>query len=67
MIPCYSKGTRSNIRSLVYRLSCGVPGRLPRVVPDVGAEFNGYHVPPGVCNKHGTIIVNFANIFLDCC
>ncbi|KAI2981999.1 hypothetical protein CBS147344_9070 [Aspergillus niger] len=29
------------------RLSCGVPGRLPRVVPDVGAEFNGYHVPPG--------------------
>ncbi|KAL4890504.1 cytochrome P450 [Aspergillus ambiguus] len=29
------------------RLSFGVPGRLPRVVPDQGAEFNGYHVPGG--------------------
>ncbi|KAL4776899.1 cytochrome P450 [Aspergillus nidulans var. acristatus] len=29
------------------RLSFGVPGRLPRVVPPPGAEFNGYHVPPG--------------------
>ncbi|GAB1211560.1 hypothetical protein ATERTT37_000683 [Aspergillus terreus] len=29
------------------RLSFGVVGRLPRVVPDPGAEFNGYHVPGG--------------------
>ncbi|PWY94921.1 cytochrome P450 [Aspergillus sclerotioniger CBS 115572] len=29
------------------RLSCGVPGRLPRVVPESGAEFNGYYVPAG--------------------
>ncbi|CRG89588.1 Trichodiene oxygenase [Talaromyces islandicus] len=29
------------------RLSCGVPGRLPRVVPESGAEFHGYHVPAG--------------------
>ena len=44
--------------SFQSRLSCGVPGRLPRVVPDVGAEFNGYHVPPGVCLEHDIIIVN---------
>ncbi|PKY04740.1 cytochrome P450 [Aspergillus campestris IBT 28561] len=29
------------------RLSFGVVGRLPRVVPDTGAEFHGYHVPQG--------------------
>ncbi|KAL3476805.1 cytochrome P450 [Aspergillus californicus] len=29
------------------RLSFGVPGRLPRVVPASGAEFNGYYVAPG--------------------
>lgn len=29
------------------RLSFGVPGRLPRVVPEPGATFNGYFVPPG--------------------
>ncbi|KAH8704058.1 cytochrome P450 [Talaromyces proteolyticus] len=29
------------------RLSYGVIGRLPRVVPESGAEFHGYHVPPG--------------------
>ncbi|KAL2821767.1 cytochrome P450 [Aspergillus cavernicola] len=29
------------------RLSFGVPGRLPRVVPASGAEFNGYHLAPG--------------------
>lgn len=30
------------------RLSYGVIGRLPRVVPDPGAEFNGYFLPAGV-------------------
>ncbi|EYE93682.1 cytochrome P450 [Aspergillus ruber CBS 135680] len=29
------------------RLSFGVPGRLPRVVPKGGAQFNGYAVPEG--------------------
>ncbi|EAW08477.1 cytochrome P450 [Aspergillus clavatus NRRL 1] len=29
------------------RLSFGVVGRLPRVVPQPGAEFNGYQVPEG--------------------
>ncbi|KAG0648396.1 Cytochrome P450 monooxygenase yanH [Hyphodiscus hymeniophilus] len=29
------------------RLSFGVPGRLPRVVPYPGATFNGYFLPPG--------------------
>ncbi|PGH29639.1 hypothetical protein GX50_07597 [[Emmonsia] crescens] len=29
------------------RLSFGVLGRLPRVVPESGAEFNGYRVPAG--------------------
>ncbi|KAF9886623.1 hypothetical protein FE257_011263 [Aspergillus nanangensis] len=29
------------------RLSFGVVGRLPRVVPEPGAEFNGHHVPGG--------------------
>lgn len=32
----------------LFSLSCGVPGRLPRVVPESGAEFNGYYVPFGV-------------------
>ncbi|OJJ39848.1 hypothetical protein ASPWEDRAFT_49717 [Aspergillus wentii DTO 134E9] len=32
------------------RLSCGVPGRLPRVVPESGAEFNGHFLP------HGTVV-----------
>jgi len=30
------------------RLSYGVIGRLPRVVPDPGAEFNSFAVPTGV-------------------
>lgn len=30
------------------RLSFGVPGRLPRVVPDSGATFNSYALPAGV-------------------
>jgi cytochrome P450 len=29
------------------RLSFGVPGRLPREVPEPGASFNGYNVPAG--------------------
>jgi cytochrome P450 len=29
------------------RLSFGVPGRLPREVPEPGATFNGYFIPPG--------------------
>ncbi|EGD97356.1 benzoate 4-monooxygenase cytochrome P450 [Trichophyton tonsurans CBS 112818] len=29
------------------RLSFGVAGRLPRVVPEAGAEFDGYKVPAG--------------------
>ncbi|CAG8026252.1 unnamed protein product [Penicillium salamii] len=29
------------------RLSYGVIGRLPRIVPEPGAEFNGYFIPPG--------------------
>lgn len=29
------------------RLSYGVPGRLPRVVPETGAAFNGYLLPCG--------------------
>lgn len=29
------------------RLSYGVPGRLPRVVPDAGAVFCGQKIPPG--------------------
>jgi hypothetical protein len=31
------------------RLSFGVPGRLPRVVPEPGETFNGYFLPGGVC------------------
>jgi hypothetical protein len=34
-----------------FRLSFGVIGRLPRVTPEPGAEFNGYSVPAGVCLK----------------
>ncbi|OAT12006.1 benzoate 4-monooxygenase cytochrome P450 [Blastomyces gilchristii SLH14081] len=30
-----------------FRLSYGMLGRLPRVVPEPGAEFNGYRVPAG--------------------
>ncbi|KAL8839813.1 MAG: hypothetical protein Q9176_004216 [Flavoplaca citrina] len=30
------------------RLSFGVPGRLPRVVPDTATEFESYVLPPGV-------------------
>ncbi|KLJ11397.1 hypothetical protein EMPG_09702 [Blastomyces silverae] len=30
-----------------FRLSYGILGRLPRVVPEPGAEFNGYKVPAG--------------------
>jgi len=29
------------------RLSYGLPGRLPRIVPPSGATFNGYFLPPG--------------------
>jgi hypothetical protein len=29
-------------------LSFGVPGRLPRDVPDGGATFNGVFIPAGV-------------------
>ncbi|KAL8802312.1 MAG: hypothetical protein Q9182_003890 [Xanthomendoza sp. 2 TL-2023] len=29
------------------RLSLGAPGRLPRVVPEMGATFCGYDIPPG--------------------
>ena len=31
------------------RLSQGVPGRMPRVVPETGARFCGQDIPPGVC------------------
>lgn len=30
-------------------LSFGVPGRLPRIVPEPGETFNGYYLPAGVC------------------
>lgn len=30
------------------RMSFGVPGRLPREVPNPGATFNGYFIPAGV-------------------
>lgn len=30
------------------RVSCGVPGRLPRVVPESGAVLDGYEIPKGV-------------------
>jgi hypothetical protein len=30
------------------RLSCGAPGRLPRIVPEPGADFSGYYLPAGV-------------------
>jgi len=33
---------------ICFRLSYGVIGRLPRVTPEPGAEFNGYSVPAGV-------------------
>jgi hypothetical protein len=48
-----------------YRLSFGVVGRLPRVVPDPGAEFNGYHVPGGVgaC----TLGIGYLLTWIDCC
>ncbi|RDW56886.1 hypothetical protein BP5796_12953 [Coleophoma crateriformis] len=29
------------------RLSFGVPGRMPRVVPEPGAKFNDYYIPAG--------------------
>jgi len=29
------------------RLSFGVPGRLPRTVPEEGATFHGYFIPAG--------------------
>ena len=30
------------------RLAFPLPGRVPRVVPDGGVDFNGYHIPTGV-------------------
>jgi hypothetical protein len=32
----------------ISRLSYGVIGRLPRVVPEPGAFFNGFAIPAGV-------------------
>ena len=34
---------------MLFRLSYGVIGRLPRVTPEPGTVFNGYAVPAGVC------------------
>ncbi len=33
---------------LTSRLYFGVPGRLPRIVPESGATFNGHYLPAGV-------------------
>ena len=30
------------------RLSVGAPGRLPRIVPEPGANFGKYYLPAGV-------------------
>ena len=30
------------------RLGFPLPGRLPRIVPEGGADFNGYHIPAGM-------------------
>ncbi|KAL4782495.1 cytochrome P450 [Aspergillus varians] len=48
------------------RLSFGVPGRLPRVVPSSGAAFNGYHVPPGTVVSMSTWMMHHnENLFPD--
>ncbi|OJD15879.1 hypothetical protein AJ78_03897 [Emergomyces pasteurianus Ep9510] len=48
------------------RLSFGVIGRLPRVVPASGAEFNGYTVPPGtIVSMSSWMMHRNENIFPD--
>ncbi|RAL13545.1 cytochrome P450 [Aspergillus homomorphus CBS 101889] len=48
------------------RLSSGVPGRLPRVVPRGGATFGGYRVPEGTVVSMSPWTVNRnENIFPD--
>lgn len=34
------------------RLALPVAGRIPRVVPEYGAEFDGFTVPAGVCQRN---------------
>ncbi|PYH99944.1 cytochrome P450 [Aspergillus ellipticus CBS 707.79] len=48
------------------RLSCGVPGRLPRVVPDPGAEFNGYQVPTGTVVSMSSWILHHNESIFPC-
>ena len=40
--------SRPNRFAMFYRVSLSVIGRLPRVVPEPGAVFNGYSVPAGL-------------------
>jgi len=47
------------------RLSYGVIGRLPRVTPSGGAEFNGISIPAGV-GKCSFLQQPSTKLFLDC-
>lgn len=39
----------------IFSLSFGVPGRLPRVVPEPGATFHGHFLPAGVSQTNSSI------------
>jgi cytochrome P450 len=50
--PLDASGFSREMFANLVRLSFGVPGRLPRVVPEGGATFNGHYVAEGVSNFH---------------
>lgn len=45
---CMADTCQTGVVKEGLRLSFGVPGRMPRVVPEPGATFNGHFLPAGV-------------------
>lgn len=49
------------------RLSYGVMHRLPRISPDLGIQYGGFTIPPGVCIALLCILVALLRVFLIYC
>lgn len=66
---CWGLEQRAVVKESL-RLSYGIPGRIPRVVPPEGATFCGEHIPPGVsCSFHIRLAIYgnaTSDIFLGC-